>query len=72
MNLENKQIRELLTHASNNGFGVLLYSFIAIVEYSDDLRVFIQESHDAIFIYKGVMDDSCLILPDDFKQLFSK
>lgn len=72
MNLENKQIRELLMYASNNGHTVTLLSFVAIVENDEDLKVFIQEGHDSIFIYKGDMDDSCLILPHDFKQLFTK
>ncbi|ECO1010167.1 hypothetical protein AA464_08550 [Salmonella enterica subsp. enterica serovar Newport] len=72
MNLENKQIRELLTYASNNGHTVTLYSIVAVVENDDDLKVFIQEGYDSIFIYKGAMDDSCLILPDDFKQLFTR
>ncbi|EKC2492423.1 hypothetical protein OOO55_001391 [Salmonella enterica] len=72
MNLENKQIRELLAYASNNHFEVSLLSHCAIAEYSPGSRVFIKEGANGIFIYKGVTHDSCLILPEDFKQLFSK
>ncbi|ELG3534906.1 hypothetical protein RN068_004760 [Salmonella enterica] len=72
MNLENGQIRELLTYASNNGHTVTLLSYVAVVENDEGLKVFIQEGFGGIFIYKGAMDDSCLILPHDFKQLFTR
>lgn len=72
MNLENKQIRELVAYASNNGFYVTIFSHCAMSEYAHGSRVFIKEGSNGIFIYKGVTHDSCLILPEDFKQLFAK
>lgn len=72
MNLENKQVRELLTYASNNGHTVTLLSCVAIVQDYEALKVFIQQGHDSIFIYKGDFHDDCLILPEDFRQLFAK
>lgn len=73
MNLENKQIRELLEHASNNHFEVSLLSHCAVAEYSHGSRVFIKEDANGFFfIYKGVTHDSCLITPEEFKELFAK